>query len=381
MRCDSSVPAARAAACAWGRFSAMPHPIVKVIADQGCQSYLVGCPETRRALLVDPKVGRTKTIQDAAAKFGLTIERVVDTHTHADHLSAGQAFAAAGLDIVMSRHTSCRRKVLRVGDGDGVQVGSLRFQVLEVPGHTPDSIALWGHGLALVGDTLFAGSLARSDFRGASAAQLFDSVTRRLLTLPDETVVFAGHDYRDVLFTTIGHERRTNSALRHADAAAYARAIGDVPGAGNSPEVDHMLALNQSVEPLPELPSAVVAACCAAGPGPTTRASAITECTVAELRASEPARAAAGRWIDVRDPWEFAEWRIPGTKNLPLSELGFHLAEFTSSDEPFVFSCLGGIRSRTAAKTLAYLGVVDGPISLVGGINAWRDAGAPIERI
>lgn len=358
----------------------MPHPILKVIADQGCQSYLVGCPETRRALLVDPKVGRTKAIQDAAAKFGLTIERVVDTHTHADHLSAGQAFAAAGLEIVMSRHTSCRRKVLRVGDGDSIEIGSLRFRVLEVPGHTPDSIALTGHGLALVGDTLFAGSLARTDFRGASAARLFESVTKRLLTLPDDTVVFAGHDYRDVLFTTIGHERRTNAALKHADAASYARATADAPGAGNSPEVDHMLALNQSDEALPETPSAVVAACCAAGPGPTNPATRVTEHTVAELRESEPARAAAGRWIDVRDPWEFAEWRIPGTKNLPLSELGFHLAEFPLSTEPFVFSCLGGVRSKTAAKTLAYLGVVDRPISLTGGINAWRDAGAPIER-
>lgn len=363
----------------------MPHPIVKVIADQGCQSYLVGCPETRRALLVDPKVGRTKAIQDAAAKFGLTIERVVDTHTHADHLSAGQAFAAAGLEIVMSRHTTCQRNVLRVGDGDEIRVGSLRFQVLEVPGHTPDSIALVGHGLALVGDTLFAGRLARSDFRGASAAQLFESVTNRLLVLPDDTVVFAGHDYRDVLFTTIGHERRTNLALRHADGTSYAAATGEVPGAGNSPDVDHMLALNQSDEPVPELPAAVAAACCAAGPSPVNTATPVTERTVGELRDSEPARAASGHWIDVRDSWEFAEWRIPGTKNLPLSELGFHLAEFGPASsgqktEPYVFSCLGGVRSKTAAKTLAYLGVVDAPISLTGGINAWRDAGAPIER-
>ncbi|MBK6939572.1 MAG: MBL fold metallo-hydrolase [Planctomycetes bacterium] len=358
----------------------MPHPILKVVADQGCQSYLVGCPETRRALLVDPKVGRTKTIQDAASKFGLTIERVVDTHTHADHLSAGQTYAAAGLDVVMSRHTTCLRKVLRVGDGDEVRVGSLRLRVLEVPGHTPDSIALEGHGLAFVGDTLFAGSLARTDFRGASAAQLFESVTKRLLTLPDDTVVFAGHDYRDVLFTTIGHERRTNPALKHADAASYARATADVPGAGNAPEVDHMLALNQADDALPELPSAVVAACCAPGPSPANPAMHVTEHTVAELRDSEPARAAAGHWIDVRDPWEFAQWRIPGTRNLPLSELGLHLAEFTRGAEPFVFSCLGGVRSKTAAKTLAFLGVVDRPISLAGGINAWRDAGAPIER-
>lgn len=358
----------------------MLHPILKVIADQGCQSYLVGCPQTRRALLVDPKVGRSKTIQDAAAKFGLTIERVVDTHTHADHLSAGQAFAAAGLDVVMSRHTACRRKVSRLGDGDVVSVGSLRFQVIEVPGHTPDSIALVGHGMALVGDTLFAGSLARSDFRGASAAQLFESVTKRLLPLPDETVVFAGHDYRDVLFTTIGHERRTNPALRHADAVSYARAVGDVPGAGNTPEVDHVLALNQSDEPIPEVPPTVAAACCAAGPGGPSTASRVTERTAVELKDQAAAFAESGRWVDVRDPWEFAEWRIPGTKNLPLSELGFHLGELRGAKERVVFSCLGGVRSKTAAKTLAYLDVVDQPISLAGGINAWRDAGAPIER-
>ena len=82
-----------------------------------------------------------------------------------------------------------------------------------ISGTRNDSIALAGHGLVLSGDTLLAGSLARADFHGSDPERLFESVQRELLSLPDATVVLPGHGYRDVLFTTIGHERRTNPFL------------------------------------------------------------------------------------------------------------------------------------------------------------------------
>ena len=365
--------------------------IVKTFNDSGCLSHLVGCSATRRALLVDPKVGRAAVYQKALADYGLSLEAVVDTHTHADHLSDSAGWLKRGVPLWMSSETGCERPHQGLSDGDFVEVGKLRFEVLAVPGHTPDSIALhWAGapgqaGLVLTGDTLLVGGLARADFRGSDPARLFDSVKRKLMRLPDATVVLPAHGYQDVLFSTIGHERARNPALQHADGKAYAAALNAVAGAGNSPDVERTLELNQSRDPeLPDSPIAV-AACCSMG------SSAVASGALArikEIKAEELARereriAGAKHWFDVRDPWELArEGRIPGAINFPLSELGFHLDEVAAAarrDGPVVLSCRSGVRSMTAAKTLAYLGILPEPISMAGGFGRWKELGLPTE--
>jgi hypothetical protein len=210
-------------------------------------------------------------------------------------------------------------------------VGKLRFEVLELPGHTPDSVALYGaavgegRGLVLTGDTLFVGGLARADFVGSDPAQLFESVKAKLLSLPATTVVLPGHGYHDVLFSTIGSERARNPALKFENGPAYAVSLRAVAGSGNTPDVDLTLATNLSADPkLPESPGAV-AACCSMGAA-GIEGPAIPEMSCEELSPQRTALAQANAWIDVRDPWELTkEGRIPGAINLPLSELGFHL--------------------------------------------------------
>lgn len=353
--------------------------VVKSFVDAGCQTHLIGCTATREALLIDPKAGKRAVYEKALADYGLRLAVVVDTHTHADHLSDSAAWLARGVRCAMGAATKCERAVERLRAGDTVAVGKLAFRVLAVPGHTPDSIALYGHGLVASGDTLLVGGLARADFRGSDPAQLFESVKRELLTLPDATVVLPGHGYQDLLFTTIGHERAHNPALRHADGRAYAAALGAVEGRGNTPEVDAMLATNLAAAPvLPEGP-AVVAACCAMGA--TSAASApIREQRNDELAPRRAELVARSQWIDVRDPWELAQdGRIPGVPNYPLSELGFVLEELRAHP-PEVISCKSGVRSTTAVKTLRYLGVLRDPISMIGGFGKWKEAGLPVEK-
>jgi glyoxylase-like metal-dependent hydrolase (beta-lactamase superfamily II)/rhodanese-related sulfurtransferase len=369
--------------------------VVKTFNDSGCLAHLVGCAATRKALLVDPKVGRAAVYAKAAADHRLEVVAVLDTHTHADHLSDSAAWVKRGVPLLMSAATNCSRPHRALKEGDVVEIGKLRLRALEVPGHTPDSIALQcdlggGRGFVLTGDTLLVGGLARADFRGSDPARLFDSVKRKLLSLPDATVVLPGHGYQDVLFTTIGHERAHNAALKHASGAAYATALKAVEGNGNTPDVDLTLEKNLAADPqLPDQPVAV-AACCSMG------ASAIAGPKIREMKCEElaPRRdelTRAKSWLDVRDEWELAkEGRIPGARNLPLSELGFHLdevAHLTSSARarpggtgaPVVLSCRSGVRSMTAAKTLAYLGVVGDPVSMAGGFGRWKELGLPVE--
>lgn len=353
----------------------MLHPMVKVISDSGCQSYVIACRETKKALVIDPKVGRRSTFHDTFRAFGVEPAAVLDTHTHADHLSDSLAFHREGIPVHMSRLTTCRRPITRLGAGDELRVGNLTFEVREVPGHTDDSLALVGHGLCVSGDSLLIGGLARADFRGSDPARLFDSVKAQLLTLQDATIVLPGHSYGDLLFSTIGTEKAKNAALAHADGAAYAKAMDLREGAGNTPDVDQVLALNLDAHP--ELPDEAVtaAACCAAGSA--VGVAREREMTPLELSDQRESLAAAGSWVDVRDAWEFDEARIPGTTNIPLGELGYHLDELRGKS-PLVLSCLGGVRSMTAAKTLHYLGVSDAPISMSGGFRGWREAGLAI---
>jgi sulfur dioxygenase len=356
----------------------MNRPILKTFNDSGCLSHLVGDGETRAALLVDPKAGRRSLYEKALKDFDLKLAAVADTHTHADHLSDSAAWVAAGLPLYMGARSGCRRPHVKLKEGDELKIGRLVFTALDVPGHTPDSVALFGHGIVLSGDTLLVGGLARADFRGSNPALLFDSVQKKLTSLPDATVVLPGHGYQDLLFSTIGHERARNPALRHASGAAYAKTLAAVEGRGNTPEVDATLATNLAEHPeIPAGPRAV-AACCSMG-GATPGSISAREQTCEELAPRVQELVARHAWIDVRDPWEWKAGHIPGVPNFPLSELGFHLDELRKL-RPQVISCRSGSRSLTAARTLAYLGVLDDPISMAGGIGRWEELKLPVER-
>lgn len=351
---------------------------LKSFTDSGCAAYLVGCARTGEALLVDPKAGKGSTYRGAAASLGLKIVAVFDTHTHADHLSGSSSFAKEGIPVWMGARTQCARPHRRLADGEEARVGELKLTALEVPGHTDDSLALAGHGLVLTGDSLLVGGLGRADFRGSDPARLFESVRDRLMSLPDATVVLPGHNYNDILFTTVGHERKNNPALGFENGAAYARSLRAVEGAGNSPQVDATLATNLEADPeLPEAP-AVVAACCSAGGSAVDLGARPAERTVEEVAPRREAMTAERRWYDVREPFEFREGHIPGTVNRPLASLGFHLDELRR-DGPVVLSCRSGVRSMTAAKTLAYLGVLGQPVNLAGGFLRWQELGLPVE--
>ena len=194
--------------------------------------------------------------------------------------------------------------------------------------------------------------------------------------LPDETVVFPGHGYNDILFSTIGRERVTNPPLRYDSGREYAERLGAVEGSGNTPAVDATLDLNLQAHPaLPESPG-TVATCCAS-PGSGRGQPEIRE-VIPERMLDGQEALAERHWIDVRDPYEFKQGRIPGTTNIPLSELGFHLDELRKRGQVFL-SCRSGGRSMTAARTLKYLDVVDEPVSVAGGILAWQALGFPIE--
>ena len=196
------------------------------IFEENC--YVLGDPETAQAVLIDPGEDADLFLRRLDTER-LTLGAIWLTHAHIDHV-AGVAAVVQRTGVPVHLHPDDRQLYDHVSqqgawlgvhapqppppdhelaDGGTVHVGSIEFEVRHVPGHSPGSVAFVGHGMALVGDLVFAGSVGRTDLPGGSAATLLDSIRRHLLTLPGETVVYPGHGPE----TTVGIERRTNPFL------------------------------------------------------------------------------------------------------------------------------------------------------------------------
>ena len=129
------------------------HLVFEQISTGGCRSYLLGCDETCAAALIDPELTQVDRYLALAARDGLRIRYVIDTHTHADHFSATRRLAHdLKVPLVMHRHTPARGIDMRVDDGELIVVGKLRLKVLHTPGHTIDSMCLVAADRVFTGD-------------------------------------------------------------------------------------------------------------------------------------------------------------------------------------------------------------------------------------
>ena len=185
------------------------------VGHMGNFCYLVGCEKTRAALVIDPGADAEK-IAGEATNLKLKIELIVNTHGHGDHTAAGPRLKAmTGAKIVMHALDAAAvpETDLRLsGDGE-LALGALTFKVFHTPGHTPGGICLYAEGQLFTGDTLFVGDSGRTDLPGGHRPTLGASI-RRLMTLPEDTVVWPGHDYGPSPSSTIGWEKRHNVNAR-----------------------------------------------------------------------------------------------------------------------------------------------------------------------
>ena len=174
-------------------------------------TYLLVDEPTREAVIVDPVLSQVQRDLELLRELAVRLVAVVDTHVHADHVTAASALRAdTGAKTMVGAECHAAGYDRPLAEGDRVRFGGDHLQVITTPGHTPGSCCfLWVDRL-LTGDTLLIGGCGRTDFQNGDAGALWDSVTRKLFTLPDHTIVLPGHDYHGRTHSTIGAERRSN---------------------------------------------------------------------------------------------------------------------------------------------------------------------------
>jgi glyoxylase-like metal-dependent hydrolase (beta-lactamase superfamily II) len=176
-------------------------------------TYLLVDPETREAALIDPVREQLERDSKLVAELDVRLAFVLETHVHADHVTSGGTLADQTGAVTVASPLGAACAVHRLHDGETIRLGSTDIRAIETPGHTRDSLTFYADGHAFTGDALLVRGTGRTDFQNGDAGQLYDSVVGKLFTLPDETLVWPGHDYRGHTVSTIGEEKRHNPRL------------------------------------------------------------------------------------------------------------------------------------------------------------------------
>jgi hydroxyacylglutathione hydrolase len=203
--------------------------------------YLIGSTETRKVAVVDA-AWEIDTILKIAATDDVEITHAFVTHTHPDHV--GGSFAGVDIAGVAELLNKCKAKVvvhkaeadalkglspsdvIKAESGDKIDVGGLEIQLLHTPGHTPGSQCFLFDNHIVSGDTLFIDACGRVDFPGGNAEQMYYSLTQKLMVLPDETILFPGHNYARLPHATMAEQKKTNPYLRFTSLKQFLAAMG-----------------------------------------------------------------------------------------------------------------------------------------------------------
>jgi glyoxylase-like metal-dependent hydrolase (beta-lactamase superfamily II)/rhodanese-related sulfurtransferase len=324
-------------------------------ADEGCQAHLIRDLASGKAVVIDPRLDQIDEILEAAGEDHLEVAFVLDTHTHADHLSGVRDIAQRTGARILA-HPGSKGGGEPLADGSVFELGESRVQVIHSPGHTPDSLSLLVDGHLFTGDALFPGSAGRTDFMGGSASDLYDSF-RRFEALPEETVVHPGHDYLGRPTTTIGEERRENELMRETDRT-------------------RLVARMSKKGPLPAHMKAILAFNSRGQSDSPSESQSDRWISPLELAARRRLSASAKNLhvVDVRSPSEFTSARIDGALSIPLEQFEARIGEIPAGGD-IVLLCRSGLRSEEAARMLDQRGRK--ARQLEGGLAGWTQTGLP----
>ena len=192
-------------------------------------TYVLTDPVTRDAVMIDAVDTQFDEYSALLDRERLKLRYVLETHTHADHVTgAGRLSAATGAKTATPLPCGIVVADLQLKDGAELEFGDETIRALHTPGHTSGSMSYVWRDSVFTGDTLLIGGCGRTDFQSGDAGALYDSITRALFALDDATIVYPGHDYNGRTSSSIGAEKRTNPRLAGRSRDAFIRLMSEL---------------------------------------------------------------------------------------------------------------------------------------------------------
>ncbi|MDD2724947.1 MAG: MBL fold metallo-hydrolase [Methylovulum sp.] len=351
-------------------------------AETWTYTYLIADLSTKEAILIDPVNTHIDDYIALLEEQGLQLKYTLETHVHADHITAGGLLRQRlGAQTAVSELCGAKTADIQIQDGDVFSFGDgEQIKVIATPGHTPGSLSFLWRDRVFTGDSLFIGGCGRTDFQGGDAGALYDCITRRLFTLPDETLVYPGHDYQGRWVSSIIQERITNPRLA---------------GKSRGQFIEIMANLNL---PKPRLIDEAVPANRYCGLDENERQDAVAprdasvpvrqELTAQDLVSQAKQHIAEvtvdtakqlineGNLVvvDTREESEYAAGHLDEAVLLPRGVLEFKIGavpELADKSKAVLIYCRSGGRSALAAQTMQQLGYKN-VLSMAGGFEAWQ---------
>ncbi len=338
-------------------------------------TYLLGDPATRKALLIDPVFEQAQRDAALIGELGLDLLYTVDTHVHADHVTAAWLLKMRlGSAIAVSAAGGAEGADLYLEEGDTVAFGGRRLTALTTPGHTDGcmTLVLDDESLAFTGDALMIRGCGRTDFQDGDPHRLYRSVHEKIFSLPAHCLLYPAHDYRGLTVTSVEEERAHNPRLGgdigEDDFAGYMNNLG----LAHPKQIDVAVPANKVCGKPADEDAALT--------GPDWAPLTFTFAGIWEIQphwVEEHHRAV--QIVDVREPDEYDGplGRIAGSLPIPLGELERRAGEL-SKDRPVVTVCRAGARSAQATVILKKAGF-DKVANMAGGLLRWRAQRLPTE--
>lgn len=329
-------------------------------------TYLLASRSGGEALLIDPVLEQTNRYLKLLEELDLKLVKVIDTHIHADHVSAmGKLRDATRCVTVMGDQSPADVVSMRVSDNEKLTIEGLSLTALHTPGHTSESYSFMMDDRVFTGDTLLIRGTGRTDFQNGDPYDQYHSIFERLLKLPEQTFVFPGHDYKGDTVSTIGEERAYNPRLRVNSAEEYADIMNNLNLANPKMmdvAVPENLRLGLQFEAQQRVPTVEVETLLNQWPNVQVQL------------------------VDIREENERQrDGTIPGSIHMPYGQFENQCSEQgmlrgLSKNADLVLYCAVGERSTLAVEIANECGL-NGIMHMPGGFRMWKAAGGTVESL
>ena len=354
--------------------------IFKQLNDDVCKTYIIADEVSGEAVLIDPVIIYTDNYLSFLKDKKLKLTHIIDTHTHADHITAAPSLVdATGCEYVMCDQAPAGCITKKVSNGDVINAAGTEFKFLTTPGHTRDSLSVISENRFFTGDFLFLddGGAGRDDLPGGDPSAHWDSF-QKLNNLPDDLIVYPAHDYRERKPSDLGHQKEVNPHLEVRSKPEFVSYINDLK-LGPADWMHDVLKANVGCTRDPEaayIPKDSPACEVMGTVDPELENIEVGHIDAPELN-SMMKSGTPMTLLDVREAYELSDnlGHIDGIVNIPMGGLMNHLNKLgEDKNKRIIVICRSGARAGTAAKELVNAGYPDVSV-LNGGMIGYRSAG------